>query len=248
MAGLALPADINFGERSQLRVCEVEPVAQAGIKLGAESSPDVVLWIWLLIALAGVWVCLDARRHRVTVTDGPYGFRNGALVVGSSGIVAFFGVQFLLGVWMGSVAWLAVFGFYLFRRSVVLAGRTDWMQSDISTEKLPPLPVIPRDRPPVALDPASSPAAEDAVVKPKTEFVKGLCEKCGGHMEFNPLAAGQTVDCPHCKQPTKLVPSRPLTDAPSRQKAKSLPVGILVGRQPVPTPSPTPPMPGSKPN
>jgi hypothetical protein len=36
-------------------------------------------------------------------------------------------------------------------------------------------------------------------------FVKGECRHCAGHLEFPANAAGQTVSCPHCGQPTELV-------------------------------------------
>ena len=36
------------------------------------------------------------------------------------------------------------------------------------------------------------------------EFVKCGCRHCGGHIEFPTVAAGQTVACPHCGQPTVL--------------------------------------------
>ena len=37
-----------------------------------------------------------------------------------------------------------------------------------------------------------------------TDFVKGACGRCGGHLEFPAAAAGSTVSCPHCGQPTEL--------------------------------------------
>jgi hypothetical protein len=39
------------------------------------------------------------------------------------------------------------------------------------------------------------------------DFIKGVCRHCAGHMEFPAAAAGQTVACPHCGQPTPLVPA-----------------------------------------
>lgn len=36
------------------------------------------------------------------------------------------------------------------------------------------------------------------------EFPKCGCRHCGGHIEFPAAAAGQTVACPHCGQPTVL--------------------------------------------
>jgi hypothetical protein len=35
-------------------------------------------------------------------------------------------------------------------------------------------------------------------------FVKGACRQCGGHLEFPAAAAGETIACPHCGQPTEL--------------------------------------------
>jgi hypothetical protein len=35
-------------------------------------------------------------------------------------------------------------------------------------------------------------------------FAKGVCEQCGGRIEFPSESAGQTIDCPHCKWPTLL--------------------------------------------
>ena len=37
-----------------------------------------------------------------------------------------------------------------------------------------------------------------------SEFLKGGCRHCGGHIEFPAAAAGQTAACPHCGQPTVL--------------------------------------------
>lgn len=39
------------------------------------------------------------------------------------------------------------------------------------------------------------------------DFVKGECRQCRGHLEFPANAAGQTITCPHCGQPTVLVPA-----------------------------------------
>jgi hypothetical protein len=39
-----------------------------------------------------------------------------------------------------------------------------------------------------------------------SDFVKGACRHCAGHLEFPANAAGQTVPCPHCGRPTVLVP------------------------------------------
>jgi hypothetical protein len=35
-------------------------------------------------------------------------------------------------------------------------------------------------------------------------FIKGECRHCAGHLEFPADAAGETVACPHCGQPTVL--------------------------------------------
>jgi len=37
------------------------------------------------------------------------------------------------------------------------------------------------------------------------DFVKGECQHCSGHLEFAPDAAGETIPCPHCGQPTELI-------------------------------------------
>ena len=39
-----------------------------------------------------------------------------------------------------------------------------------------------------------------------SDFLKGACRRCAGHIEFPAPLAGQTVTCPHCGQPTELVP------------------------------------------
>ena len=36
-------------------------------------------------------------------------------------------------------------------------------------------------------------------------FLKGECRHCRGHIEFPAGAAGQTIPCPHCGQPTELI-------------------------------------------
>jgi len=38
------------------------------------------------------------------------------------------------------------------------------------------------------------------------QFLKGECAACGGHLEFPAGGADQTIACPHCGQPTKLLP------------------------------------------
>ncbi len=36
-------------------------------------------------------------------------------------------------------------------------------------------------------------------------YWKCACQKCGGHLEFPPASAGETIACPHCGEPTTLV-------------------------------------------
>ncbi len=38
-----------------------------------------------------------------------------------------------------------------------------------------------------------------------SEFVKGECRHCRGHIEFPVAASGTTIPCPHCGQPTELI-------------------------------------------
>lgn len=40
-------------------------------------------------------------------------------------------------------------------------------------------------------------------------FVKGVCRHCSGHLEFPADAAGETINCPHCGQPTELEATLP---------------------------------------
>lgn len=46
-----------------------------------------------------------------------------------------------------------------------------------------------------------------------SEFVKGTCRNCGGHLEFPAPAIGQTIACPHCGQPTVLAATIPANRA-----------------------------------
>jgi uncharacterized membrane protein len=55
-------------------------------------------------------------------------------------------------------------------------------------------------------------------------FVKGECRHCAGHLEFPAHAAGETIDCPHCGQPTPLVSP----NAANRNNRRWL-AGFLVG-------------------
>jgi hypothetical protein len=54
---------------------------------------------------------------------------------------------------------------------------------------------------------ASTPAAPRVRLRIDTDeksFLKGLCQSCGGHLEFAASAAGDTILCPHCGQATLL--------------------------------------------
>ena len=42
-----------------------------------------------------------------------------------------------------------------------------------------------------------------------TDYVKGVCRHCGGHLEFPAAAAGEQIDCPHCSQKTALAAGLP---------------------------------------
>jgi hypothetical protein len=72
-----------------------------------------------------------------------------------------------------------------------------------------------------------------------SDFVKGECRHCRGHLEFSVEATGQTIPCPHCGQPTELIsPNLPnKTGVSGRQRlaiavalcaAFAVPVIILV--------------------
>jgi hypothetical protein len=50
-----------------------------------------------------------------------------------------------------------------------------------------------------------------------TQFVKGACTHCAGHLEFPATAAGSSVNCPHCGQPTELMaPAAPAASGNKR--------------------------------
>ena len=42
-----------------------------------------------------------------------------------------------------------------------------------------------------------------------TKYIKGECQHCGGHLEFQADQAGLVADCPHCGQATELLLARP---------------------------------------
>ena len=54
-----------------------------------------------------------------------------------------------------------------------------------------------------------------------SEFVKGSCSRCGGHLEFPAEAVGQSAPCPHCGQTTGLFaaisPEKPRISGRKRQ-------------------------------
>jgi hypothetical protein len=51
-----------------------------------------------------------------------------------------------------------------------------------------------------------------------SNFVKGVCRHCSGHLEFPADAVGETIECPHCRQPTELAVSLP----PGRERSGRL--------------------------
>jgi uncharacterized OB-fold protein len=60
-------------------------------------------------------------------------------------------------------------------------------------------------------------------------FVKSACRQCGGHLEFPAAAAGETIACPHCGQPTELAaPVLANRVSDSRRKKLALVAVVLV--------------------
>jgi hypothetical protein len=60
-----------------------------------------------------------------------------------------------------------------------------------------------------------------------SDFVKGACQHCAGHLEFPAEAAGQTAPCPHCGQPTRLVAAiSSAKSGISRQKRLAIAVAL----------------------
>lgn len=57
-------------------------------------------------------------------------------------------------------------------------------------------------------------------------FVKGECRQCGGHLEFPANAAGETIECPHCGQPTALV-AFVSANQPNASRRKWLAAGVV---------------------
>jgi hypothetical protein len=53
-----------------------------------------------------------------------------------------------------------------------------------------------------------------------TKDLRGECQQCGGPFHFPAESTGTTADCPHCGQPTELLPALPPeTKSPSSTKA-----------------------------
>lgn len=63
-----------------------------------------------------------------------------------------------------------------------------------------------------------------------TTFVKGECRHCAGHLEFPATATGESIECPHCGQPTELVAaSRNKSSGKSRMAGLAITVVIVIG-------------------
>lgn len=66
-----------------------------------------------------------------------------------------------------------------------------------------------------------------------SDFVKGACRQCGGHLEFPASAAGTTITCPHCGWPTELesplLPPKPAEKPPRTPGMGGLWLGVIVG-------------------
>jgi hypothetical protein len=213
----------------------------------ASTPPAVVLLIWLEIVLAGVWVGLDARKYRIALTNRPYSGNNGALAAGLSGVVVFFGTQLLMGIWVASALWFALFLDYVVRRYRYLTGRLQPSAQSAAATRLPPLPALPPPEPPVEVaQPVAAPSGQsDTKAKTQSEFVKGACQHCAKHLEFDAQMTGQTIECPHCKQKTKLVQGFSSGGTCPKPAGKVLPVGIPIGRSTPPSSSRT--QPGQRP-
>jgi len=195
--------------------------------------------IWAVVALAAVWVGYDARRYQIPSTSKPYSINNGATASALSGPVVFFSLQFLFGIWLASALWLAVFAAYIARRSRVLLARSRVGQPMVP---LPPLPVLPPPEP--LLDRSlSNSGLDDPLAQAKVEpaGLRGICQHCGQHLEFDAEMAGQFIDCPHCKKPTKLAQRPGPPNARPEANLKSLPVGIPVRRGTQSAANPPPP-------
>jgi hypothetical protein len=63
----------------------------------------------------------------------------------------------------------------------------------------------------------------------ETVFSKCECRHCAGHLEFPAEAAGETIPCPHCGQPTELVaPVSSGKTSGSRRRQLVIVVAVLV--------------------
>ena len=58
---------------------------------------------------------------------------------------------------------------------------------------------------------------------PETTYLKVECQHCKGHIEYPSELAGQSVECPHCKQTTTLPPSTSPPPPPPLPPAVSAP-------------------------
>jgi hypothetical protein len=59
-------------------------------------------------------------------------------------------------------------------------------------------------------------------------FIKGECRACGGSLEFPVEGVGETIECPHCGQPTKLAQLiSPGQTKVSRRKRLAIAVAIF---------------------
>lgn len=203
-----------------------------------DAVDTVVLLIWLVIVLTSLWMSYDAGRYRIPSINRPYSIQNGALVAGLSGVVVFFGVQFLLGIWVASVAWLVIFVNYLVRRTRILTAGPRLEPAIVAGPPLPPLPPKPTAVPMTIPAPAEAPSSTPVPPTPKPGFVKGACEHCGGHLEFSVAMIGKTIACPHCKQQTRLADGLGAGSATAKPKDRPLPRGILLGRQTAPVADP----------
>jgi len=121
---------------------------------------------------------------------------------------------------------------------------------------MPPVPVVARNSvPPIATSPRipaapeKAPTAEPrpfAIPKPPPprlrvetggkDFTKGVCQSCGGHLEFPSSAAGDSISCPHCGQST-LLAAKPIPLAPPLLKAATVSAEPAQGSRPAAPPA-----------
>ena len=116
-------------------------------------------------------------------------------------------------------------------------------QPQVSRRPVPAnAPPLPASCPTVAAPaPPQRPAeiADISGMSQQPRFIKGACQQCGGHLEFNALNKGQTIDCPHCKTQTMLLEIPAPGSSRTLPKGKPLPRGIPLGRQGSGTPGAT---------